>query len=44
MRDVNIQLSGKLVFSESPKLAEPLEYLVLTPALASPSFWDGGGQ
>lgn len=39
-KDVNIQPSGKLLFSESSILAEFLKDLVLTPALTSPFFWE----
>lgn len=36
IEDVNIQLSGKLICSESPRLAEILQFLVLTPTLNFP--------
>lgn len=38
-KDVNIQLSGKLIFSESP-LVELSQYLVLTSAFTSLFFWE----
>lgn len=39
-KDIDIQLSGKLIFSESPTLAELSQYLVLTSAFTFLFFWE----